>query len=163
MFTTNGVEAHTRGMAALLVLSWIAFFVLVGCVPALAVKLLTSRDQIAGWSDRVLSRHFNHQRFSRLLHRGDPVPQPLGPPVEKLAVELRRLSCVLADDRPVSSVRWFGVERAYDETLERACRALEVPCRLNDVGPSEREFERLRVEAMLEDAGLVLRGPGSIS
>ncbi|MCW2502857.1 MAG: hypothetical protein JWO79_1141 [Actinomycetia bacterium] len=73
---------------------------------------------------------------------------------------MRRLSAVLTAPGPVSSVRRFGVERAYDETLAKACAALGIEQELGAVAPEDREFERLRVEAMVQEAGVVLRGPG---
>jgi hypothetical protein len=83
-----------------------------------------------------------------------------GPPIEELAVQLRRLSSVLTAAGPVSSVRRFGVERAYDETLTKICAALGIGQRLGEVAAEDREFERLRVEAMVQEAGVPLRGPG---
>jgi hypothetical protein len=132
-------------VTVLAVLGWIALIMLLALVPRLLVEALIYPDRVAAWA----GGHWpGHRR-----------PQPGGPPVEKLAVELRRLAGVLIDPRPVSSVRRFGVERAYDETLGKACCALGIEHHLDDVPLSDREFERLRVEAALQEAGLVLRGP----
>jgi hypothetical protein len=133
-------------VALLAVLGWIALIIAVALVPRLLVDVLVYPDRVVGWAGESWQRYSHRQ-------------PPCGPPVEQLAVELRRLSGVLVDPRPVSSVRRFGVERAYDETLGKACGALGIEHHLEDVRLADREFERLRVEAALEGAGLVLRGP----
>ena len=115
--------------------------------PIYLFDLLLRPGRVSRWAGAVWRR------------RRRDVTEPAGPPVEQLAAQLRRLSSVRLDSRQVSSVRWFGVERAYDETLGKACQALGVEHHLDDVRLADREFERLRVEAMLENAGLVLRGP----
>jgi len=132
----------------LAVLGWIALITALALLPRLLVDLVVHPGRFTDWAGDSWHRHHPHRR-----------PQVSGPPVEQLAVELRRLSGVLVDPRPVSSVRRFGVERAYDETLGKACCALDIEHHLDDVGLRDREFERLRVEAALEHAGLVLRGP----
>jgi len=131
----------------LAVIGWIAIIAALALLPRLLIELLVNPDRLFGWAGESWRRH----------HR--PGPQAVGPPLEQLAVELRRLSGVLVDARPVSSVRRFGVERAYDETLGKACCALGIEHHLDELPLSDREFERLRVEAALENAGLVLRGP----
>jgi hypothetical protein len=106
----------------------------------------------------------NPKRVERLvaplqrLRRSRTAEQPTGPALEKLAVEIRRLGEVLADPRPISAVRWMGVQRAYDESLIRACQALGIEHQL-DTEDADRNFERLRIEAELQEAGLVLRAP----
>ena len=48
--------------------------------------------------------------------------------------------------------------RAYDDALAEGCQALEVHSDLLDLVPgTDRDAERLRVEHLLADAGLVLR------
>jgi hypothetical protein len=105
---------------------------------------------------RLVTRGF------RLRSRGRPASaadEPPAQPIEELAVQLRRLAAVLTQEGPVSAVRRFGVERAYDELLARACSALGVPHQLTDVDLDDRTFERLRVESTLQEFGLVLREP----
>jgi hypothetical protein len=132
-------------VTVLAVLGWVALLIALALVPRLLVDALVYPERITAWAGGHWPRK----------HRA----QAVGPPVEQLAVELRRLAGVLLDPRPVSSVRRFGVERAYDETLGKACCALGIEHHLDEVRLSDREFERLRVEAALQDAGLVLRGP----
>jgi hypothetical protein len=136
-------------MAVVVWLGSVAILVAVAILPALLLESLSYGSRIRKLVHRIRGR--------------EPwTPADSGtPPIEQLAVQLRRLSAVLTDARPVSSVRRFGVERAYDETLIRACTALGIEQHLDSADLDDREFERLRVEAMLQEAGLVLRGPAN--
>jgi hypothetical protein len=54
-----------------------------------------------------------------------------------------------------SLVRRNATLAAYDNALAQACLALGLPDTLTDLPPgTDREAERLRVEALLEAAGL---------
>ena len=54
-----------------------------------------------------------------------------------------------------------GLSPNNDHPLQKAWAALDVPHVLPDAFPgAARELERLRLVAALEDAGLVLTGPG---
>ncbi|MEA2295650.1 MAG: hypothetical protein QOE86_3289 [Solirubrobacteraceae bacterium] len=137
-------------MTVVVLVGSVAILLAVATLPALLLDMLS-------YSSRVVAT------LRRVRRRRPDAPPPLavpdGPPIEQLAVQLRRLSAVLTAAGPVSSVRRFGVERAYDETLIKACGALGIDQQLDQVVPEEREFERLRVEAMVQEAGLALRGP----
>jgi hypothetical protein len=135
-------------MAVLIIFGSAVILLAVATLPALLLDAVCRPSQVGAWFGRVYESH--RQRSGA---------EAVGPPIEQLAVQLRRLSLVLSDVRPVSSVRRFGVERAYDETLAKACLALGIEHQLDRVDLADREFERLRVEAMLQEAGLVLRGP----
>lgn len=89
--------------------------------------------------------------------RQPDAPEPDNRPVEELAVEIRRLGRVLADPGPVSAVRRLGVELAYDRVLAEACQVFGIEHHLDQPG-TDRQLERLRTEAALQDMGLVLRG-----
>jgi hypothetical protein len=53
--------------------------------------------------------------------------------------------------------RRVAARQAYDTLLAQACRAVEVPNRLEKLPEGvEREVERLRVEQGLRDAGLLI-------
>lgn len=98
----------------------------------------------------------------RLLHavrRTPDAPRPLGPPLERLAADLRRIRHDL-DTAPADlpAARRAGVLQAYDDVLAEACAALDLPDTLHELplGP-ERDAERLRVEYLLEQRGLVIR------
>ena len=79
-----------------------------------------------------------------------------GPPLEKLAADLRRLRPEARSPRPgVPMARQKGIVAAYDGVLVATARALEcrhVPRRA--AGGIDREAERLRLEDALEAAGL---------
>ncbi len=55
-------------------------------------------------------------------------------------------------------IRRTGALRAYDALLMQACRAVDVPHRLDQLPTgTPLEVERLRVEESLMSAGLVIR------
>ncbi len=114
--------------------------------PVLAVSVLV-RLSLAYEACSTLRRRIH------LLHS----PQsPAGPPLEKLAADLRRLRPDARAPRPgVSATRQLRSLAAYDKTLLATARALEVPTSLEAL-PDEfvREVERRRVERALEAAGL---------
>ena len=100
----------------------------------------------------------------RMLRRCRLLPAPRvvpGPPVERIAADLRRISGLRRSlPRGASRTRQQAVFRAYDEVLGTACAALEVPHVLATLRPGmDRDLERLRVEEALRDAGLVLDPP----
>ena len=96
-----------------------------------------------------------------LRRLGPRRPEAAGPPVEQLAADLRRLSAASREvPRGTSHARHRGVKIAYDSTLASACRALDVPQALETLPLGlDRDLERLRVEAALEEAGLRFRAP----
>lgn len=89
------------------------------------------------------------------------LPPPTGPtgrPIEALAADLRRLRAATLHTPPGTSyVRRSATVAAYDDVLVQACLALDLPDTLFGLSPgTDREAERLRVEALLEAAGLRL-------
>jgi len=92
-----------------------------------------------------------HQRnVSALRHQH-------GIPIERLAADLRRLRRIIACDATSSAAHQYGNRLAYDRLLTQACAMLDITHELDrpTVG-HERDIERLRVEAELERAGVVL-------
>lgn len=89
--------------------------------------------------------------------RATPAPPvPIGPPIEKVAADVRRLhrelECLPSG---TSFVRASGVARAYDYVLSLACQQLEVPTRLMELPEGRpRILERLRLEFLLGECGL---------
>lgn len=81
------------------------------------------------------------------------------PPIERIAADLRRVHRILTGYGPgTPMVRRAGALRAYDCLLMQACRAVDVPHRLDQVPTgTPLEIERLRVEQSLMSAGLVIR------
>jgi len=94
------------------------------------------------------------ERLARLRPRP---ATPQGPPVERLAADLCRISAnldalVAAGPIPGRILRVRSTTAAYDETLLLACRALDVEPAGTRVPLSSEH--RLRTEAALANAGL---------
>jgi hypothetical protein len=86
-------------------------------------------------------------------------PAPLGPPIERIAADARRIRTQIRQAPtgiPLAKLR--GWLEAYDDVLISACRSLDLEQRL-DVLPEGgvHDLERERVERMLEEAGLLSR------
>jgi hypothetical protein len=108
----------------------------------------------------VLWAIFNGPRLiGRLVRRiRRPSPVPPGPPIERLAADLRRVHRVLAEFEPGTPVvRRRAARQAYDDLLIQACEAVDVRHRFGQLPEGiEREIERLRVEEALRSAGLAV-------
>ena len=85
-------------------------------------------------------------------------PEPDGPPIERVAADLRRVHRLLAGyPSGTPAARRFGTRQAYDELLTVACRQVGVPHRLGELPEGmDREIERLRVEQSLRERGLAV-------
>jgi hypothetical protein len=87
--------------------------------------------------------------------------QPQGPPIERLASDLRRLRTELVTQPPTTNVRRIALLSAYDSVLTATCARLDIDTELavatND---RDRELERLRAEALIEQAGVPLQPAG---
>jgi hypothetical protein len=85
-------------------------------------------------------------------------PQPDGPPIERVAADLRRVHRLLAGyPAGTPAARRFGTRQAYDELLTQACRQVGVSHRLGELPEGmDREIERLRVEQSLRERGLAV-------
>lgn len=93
-----------------------------------------------------------------LAARCDARPEPTGPPIEKIATDLRRLRGQRMSIALRSPVWFAAVEKAYDERIRLACQRLGIDEHLDELGGLDREIERVRLEGELEAAGLSLRG-----
>jgi len=95
--------------------------------------------------------------FGRRVHLLPPtVPPAAGPPLEKLAADLRRLRPEVRSPRPgVAMARQRGIVAAYDNVLVETASALGVPTTLAELPEGiDHEAERLRLEHALGQAGL---------
>lgn len=96
--------------------------------------------------------------ISKLVDRLRPsAPQPVGPPIERIASDLRRISAHLdslvnAGPVPGRILRVRSTMAAYDHVLLSACVALEVEPAATVTPMSSQE--RLQTEAALAAAGL---------
>lgn len=110
---------------------------------------------LASWD--VYRRRLDAVR--RVLAPSAEPTRPVGPPIERIAADARRIRAQIRqapDGIPVAKLR--GWLEAYDDVLITACRSLELEQRL-DVLPEGgvHDLERERVERMLEEVGLLTR------
>jgi hypothetical protein len=121
---------------------------LVACTLMLgiAVGLFVCQDEMS----RV------HRRLRARL--APPPVVPTGPAIEELARSLRRLRSEVRSPRPGTTMaRRRGAAAAYEDLLVQAAQALGVPDTLSDLREgTDREAERLRLEHVLREAGLVI-------
>jgi hypothetical protein len=80
---------------------------------------------------------------------------PVGPPIERLVGNLRRLERdyrrIEGSNLPRRAIRLQGVSLAYDDALCACCRALEIP---SPGRPPLDAMQRLEVEATLARRGV---------
>lgn len=138
--------------------------VALACLPCAVALLITHADTWLEISARVVRRRGRRvrDRVSRLpglrwLRR--PAPKaPVGPPIEAIAADLRRLGRQRLGIATRSTVWFTAIQRAYDDRLRLACRSLAIEQHLDELRGVDLEIERVRVEGELIGAGLVL-GP----
>ena len=84
---------------------------------------------------------------------------PVGPSLERVVANLRRLRREVRDRTQHTQVRRVAVLAAYDDTLLQACGLVDVDAPLASAAGPDRAFARLLTEAALEDAGIALDPP----
>lgn len=130
--------------------------ILRGLLEVVAISLVPVAVVAAGLHASLVRRLL--VRLGRRLHVVAPEPPPpAGPPLEKLAADLRRLRPLARTPAPgVPMARQRGIVAAYEMVLLDTARALAIPTNLADlpVFALERESERLRLEHELTQAGL---------
>jgi hypothetical protein len=87
--------------------------------------------------------------------------EPAGPAIESAVADLRRLRREVREGQQPNHVRHVALLAAYDSTLIRVCRCIEVDAPLAAAVGSDRPYARLITECALEDAGIVLDPPGA--
>jgi hypothetical protein len=97
-------------------------------------------------------------RVYRAVRRRRRGPEPIDPPIEQVAADLKRLANLRVGVARRSAVWSAAVERAYDDRLRVACRELGQEEYLGELDGVDLEIERVRVEGVLEAAGMRL-GP----
>jgi hypothetical protein len=128
---------------------WFGVVVLILIFPALTAVALVGATRL--WRERA--------RRSREARLGAEI---IGPPLERIAADLRRLRLELTqleDDvrpRPDRQLRLRVVRTSYGECLLTACRALEAPTSATDPA-SLPDVEIFRLEASLRERGLDVR------
>lgn len=98
------------------------------------------------------------RRIGRRLGLVAPAPPPPpGPPIERIAADVRRIRSAIRHAAPgTPAARMRGWCAAYDDVLVAACHALDLETCLETSRFLERELERERVERMLVRAGLMI-------
>jgi len=114
-------------------------------VPGALVYAIAEFPKLAGWLGEFMEWLRPHR------------PRPQGPPIERLASDLRRISAnldalVAAGPIPGRILRVRSTTAAYDETLLIACRTLDVAPAGGSIPMSDEQ--RLKTEAALANAGL---------
>ena len=130
----------------------VAVMVLVPIVSVLLYDLLAGRwdGAIQRWRERRSSAAAHRRAVRELRHQQ-------GVPIEQLAADLRRLRAILGTDAHRSAAHQMGNRLAYDKLLMQVCAMLEIEHDLEgDSIGFERDIERIRIEAELERAGLIL-------
>lgn len=136
--------------------------VALACLPCVVALAITSADECVERAGRVVRRVLRESRH-RLAGRpglhwlvpAEP-PRPAGPPIERLAADLRRLGRQRLGIATRSPVWFTAVQRAYDDRLCQACRSLDIEQYLGELEGLDLEIERVRVEGELIAAGVVL-------
>jgi len=124
----------------------------------LPVGVVLLCDLLAGRWDAAISnwRESRRQKAERRRNLRAMRSQQ-GVPLEQVAANLRRLRGVLSVDAHRSAVHQIGNRLAYDQVLIQASEMLQIEHDLaKHSAGMERDIERLRVEAELERAGVVL-------
>jgi hypothetical protein len=122
------------------------------------------RSELGGrWSRTRIGQKW---QLSRAGQKVEQVARPrmsgvVGPPIEQVAGDLRRLNRLRESVATRSRVWFVAVQEAYDEGLCIACAQLDVEEHLGELAGVDLELERLRVEGELQRAGLVLRNAGA--
>ena len=115
-------------------------------------------DLLAGRWDGSL-RRWRERRSDSAAHRQAvrELRRQQGVPIEQLAADLRRLRAIVGSEAHRSAAHQMGNRLAYDKLLRQVCEMLEIEHELDgDSIGFERDIERIRVEAELERAGLIL-------
>jgi biopolymer transport protein ExbB/TolQ len=130
----------------------VAIMVLVPILGLVFYDLLAGRwdGSLRRWRERR-SESAAHRQAVRELRRQQGVP------IEQLAADLRRLRAIVGSDAHRSAAHQMGNRLAYDKLLRQVCEMLEIEHELDgDSIGFERDIERIRVEAELERAGVIL-------
>ena len=94
--------------------------------------------------------------FLERRRRTDP---PVGPSLESVVADVRRLHRQVRDCRPPTRVRTVALLAASDDTLLQVCAMVEVDAPLATATGRDRGFARMLTEAALENAGIALDPP----
>jgi hypothetical protein len=98
--------------------------------------------------------------WARLEERRAARREVLGPSLQQVVADVRRLRRELRGPPASTQVRRVALQAAYDDALLDACRVAGVPDPpLAAAEGPDRPFARLLTEAALEEAGIALDPP----
>jgi len=122
------------------------------------IGLVFLYDLLAGrWDGSIARWKESRQQSAQRRRNLRAMRDQRGIPLEQVAANLRRLRAVVTRDAHRSAAHQMGDRLAYDQVLIQACDMLEIEHDLRaESAGMERDIERLRVEAELERAGVVL-------
>jgi hypothetical protein len=126
-------------------LTGLLFYLVVAAAPTV-VFWIALRLVPAAWS------RFDERRRRRRA--------PLGPSLEAVVADLRRLRREIRGRPQGTQMRRVALLAAYDDALLDTCRVAGVPDPpLADAAERDRAFARLLTEAAVEEAGIALDPP----
>lgn len=98
--------------------------------------------------------------WARIEERGARRREVLGPSLQQVVADVRRLRRELRGRPATTHVRRVALLAAYDDALLDACRVAGIPDPpLAGAETPDRPFARLLTEAALEEAGIALDPP----
>lgn len=155
-------------MAVVHVLITALALIAMACLPGLIAVIVVIDDVLDGgmralrrmrrrWARRKAVRRTAAQVGPLSLPHDLATAQASQPPIERIAADLRRLHRQRMSVAVRSSVWQAAIEHAYDERLSLGCRALGMEEHLGELAGLDREIERVRLEGLLQEAGLIYR------
>jgi hypothetical protein len=157
-------------LRALLILAAVSALAALPCLVLLLISCDDLFDSIGRRLRRRRKRRIHDPNLSRRERRRlvrldrsfgpdlAPEADPVWPPIERVAADLRRLRRQRTGIALRSPVWFAAIEKAYDDRLRLACDRLRIDQHLDELAGVDREIERVRLEGELEAAGLTLHG-----
>lgn len=130
----------------------------VSIIVLVPIGFVVAYDALAGrWDDQLKGLRGRFREGAEHRRNLKSLREHQGAPLERLAVDLRRLREAVTSDEHRSAAHQIGNRMAYDRVLMQICAMLDISHELDtDLVGLDRDIERLRVEADLERAGVVL-------
>ncbi len=122
------------------------------------IGFILAYEGLAGRFDSGVSR-WRERMAERRVHKANikALRDQRGVPIEQLAADLRRLRTAIGQDHHRSAAHQLGNRLAYDRVLMQVCAMLDVEHELERaLAGLDQDIERVRVEAELERAGIVV-------
>lgn len=132
--------------------------VAVSVIVLVPIGMVVAYDALTGRSD-LGSSGLRERWQARAERRRDlrSMRRQQGVPLERLTNDLRRLRALVSSDERQSAAHQLGHRLAYDRVLTDICAMLGLSHDLSDeLAGLDRDIERIRIEADLERAGVVL-------